>query len=164
MHCRSGVWLRHAFDSCSGDGCDGCGRVYGEDHELHDPEQLVEWYLPNGRGRWCKICHDIYRHALEETVFLPDLKGWIREFPSEWRMFWIAKMSLLVIQDSPKKITPEIFAAKVAEYQRILGMLGCGSNSVFGLYLALESVDDMQADAPARGTRVETHSVCEGKY
>lgn len=130
--------------------CRGCDRVYGVDPEYHDHETLVEWYLPKGRGRWCRQCHSIWHAALRDIMYLTDLPGWIGMHTEEWRLHVIAKVSLMV--EKEKKITTDMLKARVVFWRKMLSLMGVTASALWSTYSALSDVTETGL-APVRAQR-----------
>ena len=58
--------------------CMGCDRPKHGGVSLTDPEAVLPWAFPDGRGRLCLVCHNTYRTCLQSTQSPSFFGTWLK--------------------------------------------------------------------------------------
>jgi hypothetical protein len=74
--------------------------------------RLVEWLYLDGRGLWCKDCHDIWRLVFGTRTPLAFLAQWIRSNVDEWSIARISVLSLIA-EGTRTRLSPELCQSRI---------------------------------------------------
>jgi len=103
-------------DQCS---CSGCGRRKGIDKCFLQPENVVVWAYPDGRGNWCGDCQQTWRCVFQGVHTLRLFEKWLR-CPLNLQTFLVHLLAYVtLVREGSGAIT----AAKVIERVTFLRFL-----------------------------------------
>ena len=133
----------------SGLPCPGCFRVFGVSRCWYDPDTYtVRWFMPDGRGRWCKCCHTVWGTLLKGSPSLPYLENVIKADRRGWELGLMAFISLQF--ENKAKIEQPAILERKSTIEFLCRLIGIDDQPLFpSTVVALDDLPIVDSINPA---------------
>ena len=87
-----------------------CERVFNKSRCYFNPEEILAWSFPSGRGNYCGTCYPTHRNCLEaEVKSLPYFPTWLDKPGNlqKWRTLQLAYIALKKLEGGESRLSKD---------------------------------------------------------